>query len=158
MRHLVLTTLIVFLFACGKSKEPAKIIGLENFSSAQQEQIKEAVGILNQKAGAPLFLFEGGGYPVMLGVSKDLSADNRLGHARNELSGCNIEFSQPMVDDKNPDLFRSVIWHELAHCLGLSHDSGSHEIMSVISYPISNYSTGEVDRFIQRILSSVEIH
>lgn len=68
---------------------------------------------------------------------------------------CLVEISRFVVEYTD-ELLQPVLWHELGHCAGLSHDSKPYEIMSAITYTLNYYDDEKIARFISQISAAIK--
>jgi len=142
---------------CTKDREPSQLDGLDRFSSENQTRILRAIDEFNENAGRILVSTKSNGYPIVIKMVSPERAISQ-GHAWTELNECRIEISSEVFLINQPDYLDSILWHEIGHCLGLGHEDLENELMYQESRPLSAYSTGSIERFFKRLLSSVNIH
>jgi hypothetical protein len=70
------------------------------------------------------------------------------GSAQPGLAFCKITIYPNAVEF---DLIKTVIWHELGHCIGLDHNGRIGHIMSEQVNPFDTYSKEEIDLFLTEV-------
>lgn len=95
-------------------------------------------------------------YPITITVRDPWAeAPSRAGYATVEDDKCTIEISRVVFEADKVDYRKPVIWHELGHCAGLSHDPKEGEVMYRSSSELKNYTADALTRFYQEVLSSI---
>lgn len=155
----ILPVIVMGLVACGKKEDrphwPAQITSFEGFSKEEETHVKESIGSLNDHADEKLVSEENKGYKIR--IRKVDGTDwpkARAGYATVDDSDCLVELSKQIFEDAKSDYIMSVVWHELGHCAGLTHDSKNGEVMSAITAPFTAYSTDALARFMKAIKQS----
>ena len=163
MRLLPFLTLLVLLTtACGKLPEhnlkwPARLAGLENFSSAEEERVLLAIEDLNARAGKVLIDPEAEGSPITIRWANEIpklaTGDSHVaGRATIYSNRCTIDLSSLITSSK--ERIVPVVWHELGHCAGLSHDASEGEVMYSSTEPLSTYDLSALRRFLSSLLQA----
>jgi len=164
MRKVAVVIVALLITACGKNRQssipwPAVITNFERFSEAQKEQLLTAVNDLNTQAGKTVITTsEGTGFPISLKlVEPTEDTKTRAGYAILEDDKCNIEISTIVFEPGRADVIKPVLWHEIGHCVGLTHDPQQGEIMFRITSGFTTYTKEAVQRFLYTMLTSAQL-
>lgn len=162
-RLLVILPVIVIglLTGCGKKEEkaswPAHITSMDGFADAESVRVKDAVGALNSHSDKPMITDSTPQGCYQITIKKVEGNDwpaSRAGYATVTSTSCLVELSKQIFDNQKTDYIESVVWHELGHCSGLSHDVKSGEVMSPVTEPFIAYGSEVLTRFMQEMKTS----
>jgi len=164
---------------------PAQISEIKGFDGTEAGEITTRVDSLVKKVGTSFLVFPGEGntgstvriqmvneiqntsetasnshvdyaYVFIPGEYRGVAGNNRIaGRATRYGNECLVEISRFVVQYTD-ELLQPVLWHELGHCAGLSHDSKPYEIMSAITYTLNYYDDAKIARFIELISSAIK--
>lgn len=126
--------ILFFLTACSKDKAPTKLYlsDMSSLSNFEQNQIKEAITLLNEGAGIDYFGFSGNRSLILKSVNLD-GTDS--GYSKPQTFVCEIFIdSNSDLIRADPELLQYVFIHELGHCFGLPYSSDPNSVM----YPTFN--------------------
>lgn len=126
--------ILLCLTACSKDKAPTKlyISDMSSLSSFEQNQIKEAIILLNEGAGVDYFGFSGNRPIILKSVNLD-GTDS--GYSKPQTFVCEIFIdSNSDLIRSDPELLQYIFIHELGHCFGLPYSSDPTSVM----YPTFN--------------------
>lgn len=119
----------VILISCSGDKNPTKlyIASMRELSTFEEEQINEAVKLINEGAGATFFGFSGN-RPVDI---KSANLDGiKTGYSKPQTFLCEIYIdSNSDLIRATPELIQYVFIHELGHCFGLDYSSDPSSVM-----------------------------
>lgn len=156
-------TLIVTLFSLGCAREaasrlpwPAQVVSIEGFSAAGTEQVLAAIKNMNQKMGKEaVSQSEGEGFKIQIRmVTPNEGTKTRAGFATVYSDLCEVEISSALFESGSPDYLEPVVWHELGHCAGLSHDPSPGEVMYKTTAPNGSYSSDSLMKFFDAVKAS----
>lgn len=131
MRYLLLSLLLV---SCASITPSVNFI---EFSESETTQIEEAMADLGLENRMEITYIK-----VNL-------PDNILGRAPVGNPQCNIQLS-PKNFIYNPPILKTVVWHEIGHCLGMGHHESPRDIMYSIAKPFNFYNTSDIAGFKRR--------
>ena len=164
---------------------PAQISEIKGFDGTETGEVTTRVDSLVKKVGTSFLVFPGEGntgstvriqmvneiqntaetassshvdYASVFipGNYRGVGGTNRIaGRATRYGNECLVEISRFVVEYAD-ELLQPVLWHELGHCAGLSHDSKSYEIMSAITYTLNYYDDKKIARFISLISAAIK--
>jgi hypothetical protein len=166
-------------------KFPAQISEIKGFDGTETSEVTSRVDSLVKKVGTSFLVFPGEGntgstvriqlvndiqntaetassshidyaYAFIPGGYRGVGGINRIaGRATRYSNECLVEISRFVVEYSD-ELLQPVLWHELGHCAGLSHDSKPYEIMSAITYTLNYYDDEKIARFIGLISAAIK--
>lgn len=146
--------LALFLPSCGRATRwPAHvIIDIASVPPATSFVWSQAIRDLNEELGEMALKFDSDltvddklfSYPIFIKLS---SADSAEGHAGVAFVGKNDCFITIYPVSVNFGIEKTVLWHEIGHCLGLDHVTKGNEIMSPGVGMFRYYSRDSINRF-----------
>jgi hypothetical protein len=95
------------------------------------------------------FGFKSPNYVVYVEYS-DTPNGRIAGMARPSFLSCRITLFPNTIEN---DLIKTVVWHEMGHCLGMGHNGEIGHIMSEKVNSFDTYSKEEIDLFISEVKS-----
>ena len=97
---------------------PARIQSLNNFSEQDEARVWEAVDKLNELSALPV-IEDDGYYPIEIYMGPpNPEHRTRVGYAVRRYSGCRVELSSEMFEQKRYDLIVAVALHEFGVNVG----------------------------------------
>lgn len=111
-------------------KEIEKKPYVEKVKSSKKDHLKISKEIREFSKKTKINLEQTGNYPITIEFKNFNETEDKddLGFANVDDNNCEIFLNQ---DTKwTGDLFKLVLYHEIAHCLGLEHNSKSGKVMS----------------------------
>jgi hypothetical protein len=181
MRYLTFILIAVVLTSCGKIPRlnlPANLASSEGFSEIEKETLTTYLKKLNEDLGTSIILEQansGSSSPVTIKkvsevqeggnsshacplkeiTSHSISGEKIAGRATLSSSGCSIEIASFVVDNSFLNLFQSVLWHEMAHCLGMAHESSPGELMSPTTLSFYSYDKNKLSHFFSLVHAAI---
>ena len=152
--------LLITLAGCGlkgpdKSPWPASV-HFAQLSETETESITASLKTLSKEVGTDLFYFDDRPNQFQITVTKMGATDisnSKAGLATYNETYCKVQLNEIVLDDSYSFYLKSVLWHEIGHCSGMSHNTNSGEIMYYIASPFESYTAEAFSNFFQSILS-----
>lgn len=145
--------------ACGKNSPtgvwPAKLAGYESFSAEQETTLKQSIAGFNSNLGTEALSETAPENALQISfklVEPSAAHPKRLGFATLTDESCRVEINRDLFSDGNQDLFEIVLWHELGHCAGKSHEAAQGEIMYKSAARARSYTSDSIQRFFKAML------
>lgn len=122
--------------------------------------VVEAIADLNLKIQRTVVMpeelqsSEAGGSPIYIRFAQTIPEQTSAiaGRATVEGDKCVVQISSIVANDDS--LLVPVLWHELGHCAGLSHDPTKGEVMYKVTYSMREYDKPAFDRFFTHVLEA----
>lgn len=125
----LLSFFCLFLGACSGSENPKKLYlqDMSSLSSFEQEQVKEAIKLLNNSAGE-VFFSSAGNRPLI--IKKDFLEGTDMGYANPRTYQCiiGLDTDSDLIRSE-PRLIQYIFIHQLGHCYGLDYSSDPNSVM-----------------------------
>lgn len=135
MKHTLLTLALLALASCAKTE--LHIGDVKGFTAADEATVREVLMGVNGDLGKTLIGEDSNyGIPLTVVYSNQMflsvaDMETVVGLAAPGKDGCTITLSRYM-DLTDSDTVKELIYHELGHCVGLSHTTTTTDVMSPI--------------------------
>ncbi len=158
MQRVVLIIVLLLAAGCGNFRRqwPAVVRGVEDFKSAEQEKVLQALKEINETGENPILGDDPlVGYPILIRkVAYNKAHPTRVGYAIVGPTSCTIELSEKLFAELKA-LLTTVVFHELGHCAGLGHTSDSHQVMSENATPFEDFTSNELGVFFDSLFQAI---
>ena len=145
---------VTFVSGCGAKHAnwPAKMVALNNFDATNEQIVVDSLHRLNAKDEKPLLLVDGETSPDAFPVTIEMHAPwpnepLTAGITYREEESCRIALSTELFKSVRQDYVDSVIWHEVGHCAGLSHDPKEGSVMYATARPFKLFKETALKEF-----------
>lgn len=161
MRMWWLLLIVLVGTACSKKGlpgGPGAVVAYENFSEDQRKLLVNTIADLNASAGSTIVETSANGtsFPITIAlVDPPKESPNRAGYAILDGEKCTVQLSRPVFSPNRADYVKSVLWHELGHCFGLTHDPQEGQVMYYSAEPFASYKSDSLKRFYSEVLNLV---
>lgn len=152
MRYLL--SFILLLSGCGRGVTLPSVVTFGNDSTLEFVNLTSFyIKELNTFVEKEFFTFTTSSprsHKITISYSKTPSPNNYAGLAYVGASSCDI-IIYPLATDSN--ILKTVLWHELAHCLNIGHTETLGQIMSPGVRPFQAYTQEALNLFRLQMLS-----
>lgn len=125
----LLISFLFFLVSCSGSENPKKLYlqDMSSLSSFEQEQVNEAIKLINDNAGE-VFFSSSGNRPLI--IKKDFLEGTDMGYANPRTYQCiiGLDTDSDLIRSE-PRLIQYIFIHQLGHCYGLDYSSDPNSVM-----------------------------
>lgn len=153
--------LLVLVTGCGQTMTnrapwPATV-HFKNLGSEESAAISTSLKKLSGKVGTDMFFFDDSKNQFQITITvmnSESSGNSKAGLATYDQEFCNVEINDLVFTESYKSYFEPVLWHEIGHCSGLSHDKNSGEIMYYLASPEDEYTEEAFKNFFSNLLHS----
>lgn len=161
---IVAICLLLVNIGCGPSgQEKAPWPASVQFSGLNKNEIEaitSSLETLSTNVGTTLFSFEDQKEQFQITVTKmkpDNGNTSRAGFATYDGVFCTVELNEIVLGEAYNAYFEPVLWHEVGHCSGMTHNEKSGELMYYIASPKEFYRADAFSNFYSSLLKLTSI-
>ncbi len=147
---------------CGtqRTEWPAYVTSLDGFSEEELQEVRMSIDKLNAESDRPLVILDG--EPAQTSYLIHIERSNpwpneplTAGITMRDDDLCSVALSTELFKSERANYVDSVVWHELGHCAGLTHNPTEGSMMFATAKPFTFFSSDALRSFIQDVEKSL---
>jgi len=144
--------LLLLLFALPSYGRDSTIVITQDTDNNIAKNVVYDVVDLNKRIGKNKFTFVDNFTNYRIFISYNFQPKGNIaGEAVKYLFYCRITLYPPSYN-----VFKTTVWHEIGHCLGMDHEGYVGHIMSEKVKSFKEYSQEEIDTFVENVKRRVK--
>jgi len=163
LRNVVVVLVLSFLLVgCGTQRAawPAHVVSLDGFTEAEAQEVRASIDKLNAQADKPLIEISGeasqNAYLIHIDRHEPWPDDPMTaGLTTREDDLCSVSLSTELFKSDREGYVDSVVWHELGHCAGLTHNPKQGTMMFATAKLFTTFTNEALKSFIQDMRNSL---